>query len=93
LVDDVTLLVSELVTNAVTHGEGGISVVIATDADRVRVEVTDKGNKAPDDLVQMPTASAPKGRGLAIVDHLATEWGVTPLEENGKTVWFEIRRG
>jgi hypothetical protein len=53
----------------------------------VRVEVTD-----PDD--RLPTMAAPNaddigGRGLIIVNGLASAWGVAPTA-SGKTVWFEL---
>jgi anti-sigma regulatory factor (Ser/Thr protein kinase) len=43
---DAALMVSELVTNAVVHGVGAISIRIDAEADTVRIEVADEGNVA-----------------------------------------------
>lgn len=90
LVDDALVLVSELVTNAVLHGQPEIRLRLRRIPPGIGVAVSDEG----DDLDQVrpshPSARATSGRGLAIVDTLAADWGVqagTP----GKVVWFELR--
>jgi anti-sigma regulatory factor (Ser/Thr protein kinase) len=81
--DDVTLAVSELVTNAVVHGTGDIELRVETDGRVVKGEVIDGGHGLEDDVRQ----DAVDGRGLRIVAQLATKWGVF----QGTThVWFEI---
>lgn len=81
---DAALLVSELVTNAVTHGVGEIWLRVDTETDGVRVEVSDQGNVA---LAPSPTPGAHGGWGLRIVDELASEWGVL---EGSTRVWFRL---
>ncbi len=82
------LAVSELVTNAVVHGRGVISLRASLDRDRLLVEVIDEGSgfarvvheRSFDDL---------GGRGLDIVDSETSRWG---LYEGTTHVWFEIER-
>lgn len=81
------LLVNELVANAIVHGEGSISFSLEIGAGGVRVAVTDEGEELPVLRASSPTAEG--GRGLSIVDTLATRWGVDP-EGRGKSVWFEL---
>lgn len=83
------LLTSEVVTNALEHGAGDIWLRLST-ADRVlRVEVTDSSGSAP--RRQQAPPEGQRGRGLMILESLATAWGVTPAEPAGKTVWFTLR--
>jgi anti-sigma regulatory factor (Ser/Thr protein kinase) len=85
--DDVRLVASELVTNVVRHTDDG-GRLDAWDADPLVVEVTDPDRQMP---AQRPTADASCGRGLAIVDQLADEWG-TERTETGKVVWARFKR-
>ena len=87
--DDLRLLVSELVTNAIRHGgadEGSVfSLRLLLDPLRIRVEVTDAG---PGFDRRTPAPRSDGGWGLVFVDRLADRWGV---DHNGTTkVWFEI---
>jgi anti-sigma regulatory factor (Ser/Thr protein kinase) len=83
---DVALMVSELVTNAIVHGVGTISLRIDVKADAVRVEVADDGNVA---LAPSPEPGAHGGWGLRIVEQLADDWGVL---EGSTKVWFQLGR-
>jgi anti-sigma regulatory factor (Ser/Thr protein kinase) len=88
--DDVWLLVTELVTNAVRHG-GAANDRPRRQADRIRVEVVDSGTDfeppAP------PTSGdASGGWGLFLVDRLAERWGICPARA-GTCVWFEVPAG
>ncbi|HEY3773963.1 MAG TPA: ATP-binding protein [Solirubrobacteraceae bacterium] len=84
--EDATLLVSELVTNAVVHGIGVIVLRIDLESDGLRVEVSDDGNVA---LAPSPTPGAHGGWGLRIVDELADDWGVL---KGSTRVWFRLGR-
>lgn len=86
--DVVTLLTSELVTNALLHGGGPIELAIDCDDDLIRVAVTDTGRAQPEP--RHPADDEPGGRGLALVESLAASWGVQPTQP-GKAVWFEVR--
>lgn len=85
LVDDVQLVVSELVTNAIEHGHGRIALSIAEAAGTVKIEVSDC-NPAPA-RVRSARHDDPGGRGLMIVATLADAWGVS---ENGCTTWAAL---
>lgn len=87
--DRVLLATSELVTNAVLHGEGPVTLRAWLDG-HVRVEVTESGGGDPKPRRQHRDDDE-GGRGLLIVEVVATRWGVTPTGRRpGKTVWFEI---
>jgi anti-sigma regulatory factor (Ser/Thr protein kinase) len=83
----VSLLTSEIVTNAVHYAAGAIRLDLAmVDDDVVRVETTDDH---PGDPVLMPIdPSRPGGRGILLVQSLARQWGVR-RDPRGKVVWFE----
>jgi anti-sigma regulatory factor (Ser/Thr protein kinase) len=83
------LLVSELVTNAVVHARGPICLTVHTDAHWVRIEVEDPVHRRP--VLRAATLDALDGRGLLVVDKLATDWG-TEQRATRKVVWFEIGR-
>lgn len=90
-VEDIKLLVSEVVTNAVRHpsAAGAIEMKVTVRRGTVRVEVLDPGGDGfAKPRVSTPPADALGGRGLLIVDRVATRWGVdggTPTR-----VWFEL---
>ena len=92
LLDDVQLLVSELVTNAVRHqsASGEIEMAVALAGRRVRVEVSDPGSGFSKPKVGEPPPDSLGGRGLLIVDRVASRWGVTPGQPT--RVWFELER-
>jgi serine/threonine-protein kinase RsbW len=83
------LLVSELVTNAAVHARSKIRVTVHVDTHWVRVEVEDEGRGQP--VLRPPGPNALRGRGLAVVDRLSTDWG-TDRRDRCKVVWFEIAR-
>ena len=85
---DAVLLASELATNAVLHARSAFEVAVSTDDDHLRIEVSDNDPGVPQ--VQWVPAGATSGRGLLIVETLASAWGVSPTEGGGKTVWFEL---
>lgn len=87
--ETIELLVSELVTNAVLHAESPAEVAVVLHPERIRIEVTDGSTALPQRREAAPVD--PTGRGLALVEELATAWGVEVRDE-GKTVWFEVPR-
>ncbi len=83
---DVTLVASELVTNALMHGEGRIELSLRTDRDRVRVEVMDQGSGAVVEKRERQLDMT-NGWGLQIVDQLSERWGAS---EGTTRVWAEL---
>lgn len=88
--DDLSLVVSELVTNAVRYAEPPVELEIEVTADEVVIAVDDgtPGRPAPRDA----PVHAEGGRGLTMVDLISAETGVRP-NPPGKTVWASLRRG
>lgn len=82
-----TLLVSELVANAVLHTGTPLEVVVEAGHDRARIEVHD-GNPQLPARKHYSNLSA-TGRGLLLVERLAASWGAEPTAA-GKVVWFEL---
>lgn len=90
-VDVTTLLVSELATNAVLHARTDFAVEVSADREGVRVEVLD-GSDVPAQHRQNSNAAA-TGRGVAMVDRLASSWGSYPASARSgfaKGVWFTV---
>ena len=86
LLDKTQLLVTELTTNAVLHARSPIRLSVTPGPDRVRVEVRDDDPR-PLAAPSRPDPESLQGRGLWLVDAIATSWGVNS-NEKGKTVWF-----
>ena len=84
---DVELLTSELVGNAIRHGESPFSVIVGYDGQRVRIQVGDGSPALP--RRRDPGPDSTGGRGVQIVGEVAAAWGVTPTVA-GKRVWFEL---
>ena len=83
---EVALVVSELVNNAVIHGEGDIVVKLQLDGEVLRGEVIDDGGG----FEQAVRTRGPRdisGRGLLIVEALTSRWGI---HEGTTHVWFEM---
>jgi DNA-binding NarL/FixJ family response regulator len=85
----VELLVTELVTNAVVHASSAPRVQLLVSPLLVRVEVFDRVPELPRQRV--PDVEGPGGRGLLVLERMATRWGAEPVE-GGKVVWFEVDR-
>lgn len=88
------LLVSELVTNVVRHTASirmGFTVTVTPNA--LRIEVTeDRTSPVPEHarrVVSDVPVTATSGRGMALVDWLATQWGITRRGQL-TTTWFEV---
>ena len=87
VVDDVELIASELVTNALRHGGGVRCVSLFRSKGYVRLEVSDSSTKMP--TIKSARETDTGGRGIAIVTRLADRWGVE-VQPEGKTVWAQI---
>ncbi|MFF4184998.1 ATP-binding protein [Streptomyces sp. NPDC001691] len=87
--DDALLLVSELVTNACTHGDAPYELRLDHVDGRVWVQVSDHSPERPRPHGRHRAARA-SGHGLYLLQRLSAAWGWVP-RGRGKTVWFEIR--
>jgi anti-sigma regulatory factor (Ser/Thr protein kinase) len=88
--DTLRLLVSELVTNAVRHGDGTEPVEVhAHWNSEVRIEVCDRGHGFTPQP-RFGRLDEPGGFGLFLVGRLADRWGVE--RKDGTTVWFVLER-
>ncbi|GAA2718539.1 hypothetical protein GCM10010315_34220 [Streptomyces luteosporeus] len=90
LADDVELLVSELVTNAITHSHGTeitMSLLLANGT--LRLEVRDQSTRHPQ--IQNPDDDEESGRGLKLVEWITKDhygsWGVSP---DGTSTWCTL---
>jgi serine/threonine-protein kinase RsbW len=86
----IELLAGELLANAVIHGPpaGRIWVTARWDSSGVRIAVRDEGAELP--LLKHPSPTALGGRGVGLVDSLASRWGIEDEGPGGKTVWFAL---
>ncbi|MDJ0380514.1 SpoIIE family protein phosphatase [Streptomyces sp. G-G2] len=90
LADDVELAAGELLVNALLHTEGGAVLtmeVLPEPVRRIRLWVKDRSSVWP--RRRTPGEAATTGRGLLLVDALATHWGVESRGD-GKAVWCEF---
>lgn len=91
LLDDAVLLSSEVVTNAVVHGPkpGTITVAVEWDSANLAMAVADESASVP--VARPSDAATEGGRGLHLLDALASSWGVRQAAtEPGKVVWFKL---
>ncbi|WP_327238112.1 ATP-binding protein [Streptomyces sp. NBC_01317] len=83
-VDDATLVVSELVTNATRHGRSGCRLQLSVDRGRVTVEVHDNSPLRP--RISTADTMAEGGRGMTLVRELSRRLSVLGAPGGGKTV-------
>lgn len=85
-----SLLVSELITNAVLHAGTEIRLVIDGLGDHLRVAVHDGSDRMI--RRRRHSVEATTGRGLMLLEQMASGWGVEPVDR-GKAVWFTLPVG
>jgi anti-sigma regulatory factor (Ser/Thr protein kinase) len=88
VVRTVELLTSEVVTNAIVHGRSGPQLIVVISDDVVRVSVRDVSPDVP--VRRLGRVDDVSGRGVIIVEQLASAWGVERERGGGKKVWFEV---
>jgi anti-sigma regulatory factor (Ser/Thr protein kinase) len=88
LADDAALITTELFSNALRHAPSPQYVLAVDHNDgRPRIEMWDSGNRLPER--QTPDTDAETGRGLHLIEALATAWG-TRHAASGKCVWATL---
>ncbi|MEU5598469.1 SpoIIE family protein phosphatase [Streptomyces sp. NPDC020298] len=92
---DLELAVTELVTNGLVHADSEVEVRLREYSNRLRVDVRDSDPRPPLPAPVLASgetdSESEHGRGLLIVDALASSWGNSP-SGRGKSVWFELTR-
>ncbi|MEI6360717.1 MAG: ATP-binding protein [Actinomycetes bacterium] len=89
--EDIELVASELVANAVEHGEGDVELALALRPPGLRLTVV-SGAAAGEPQVRPASPEDEGGRGLAIVAALADRWGWD--QDDGRlAVWAEFEDG
>ncbi len=73
---DAALIVSELVTNAVIHGDRSVPIALEVTIDKRRVRLSVATQAGHEVKLRMRSPNAPGGFGLSIVNTLASEWGI-----------------
>lgn len=91
VVEIAQLLTTELVTNALEHGTGEITLDIARSDRDLRIDVADDAPGRPCTPEGIPQGT--RGRGMLLVESMAAAWGVDPPTGPGKRVWFRLRIG
>ena len=89
LIDRAELLADELVTNAVVHARTSLRVRLELRGDLLHIGVHDASPRLLRTVPLDPGAES--GRGLRLVEQLATAWGVHPAHDGGKVVWCTLR--
>lgn len=91
--DEMQVLASELVTNALIHAHSRVDLRLRKYSNRIRVEVQDSDPNPPVPTTlledEIGNEDAENGRGLLIVEALAHSWGSSPAGR-GKITWFEL---
>lgn len=88
VVEDASLMVTEMVTNAVEHGGPPVRLGVSVHASQARVTVHDAIPLLPR-RVHLDLG-AEHGRGLVLVAALADRWGAELVPADGKRVWFDV---
>src|SRR5947209_6143318 len=97
LISDGSLLLTELVTNAVLHASSQVHVAAAVADGTLEIGVGDHDPRPPRlrrgerDLLSALSLSH-GGRGIRLVDQIAEEWGWVSLSA-GKQIWFRLSVG
>jgi anti-anti-sigma factor len=87
--DDVRLIASELVTNAIRHAGTMVELRLESTPELVVVAVADSSPSEPARLEPDPEAAG--GRGLRLVEGFSDAWGANPRPSGGKVVWASLR--
>ena len=88
-IDDAALLTTELVSNVLAHvgGEATLTVEVDSSDEWLRIGVVDGSAVLP--VVQELDRDRPRGRGLRMLQLVASRWGSEEAGD-GKRVWFEL---
>jgi anti-sigma regulatory factor (Ser/Thr protein kinase) len=82
-----SLLISEVVANAVLHARGPVTVEVQQKGRAYRIAVSDRSRTPPTEKGYRSDDAT--GRGLQLLDRLAAAWG-WERNDTGKVVWFDL---
>ncbi|MEU5364281.1 ATP-binding protein [Streptomyces sp. NPDC005925] len=98
--DDAVLVLTELASNAVSHAvpraagrEQDVRLGLRVDPRHLTLSVSDPADAPPVCRPAGGWALEERGRGLRLVDALSDEWGWSPRDPAGKTVWAKLPTG
>jgi anti-sigma regulatory factor (Ser/Thr protein kinase)/anti-anti-sigma regulatory factor len=89
VIDRAELLADELVTNAVLHAQTPVGLRLKLHGDLLSIGVHDDSPRLLRPVAHDPDAES--GRGLRLIEELASAWGVRPHPDGGKVVWCTLR--
>ncbi|HEX8343433.1 MAG TPA: ATP-binding protein [Actinoplanes sp.] len=90
LYDDMDLVFTELVSNAVRHGGGLCEAQLSNTGDHLRLLAADNDPRSP--ALRARRGNQPNGRGMHLIQAIADAWGVQRHHtEIGKRVWADLR--
>jgi anti-sigma regulatory factor (Ser/Thr protein kinase) len=90
LYEDLDLVFTELISNAVRHGGGLCEAQLANTGDHLRLVAADNDPRSP--AVRARSVDQPGGRGMHLIQAIADGWGVYRHHtEVGKRVWADLR--
>ena len=90
LYDDVDLVFTELLSNAVRHGGGLREAQLSNTGEHLRLVAADHDPRSP--AVRARRVDRPNGRGMHLIQAIADRWGVQRHHtETGKRVWADLR--
>jgi anti-anti-sigma factor len=89
VIDRAELLADELVTNAALHARTPLRLRLELRGDHLRIAVEDASPRLMRLVPHDPEAE--EGRGLRLVEQLATAWGIRLRPDGGKVVWCSLR--
>jgi anti-anti-sigma regulatory factor/anti-sigma regulatory factor (Ser/Thr protein kinase) len=87
-VEDAKLIITELVSNAVRHGKGDLRLLVLLRDRHLHLSIADASVDQPRRMLPDPDTGE-GGRGLLLVDAVATAWGSSPTAD-GKVVWATL---
>lgn len=87
-IDDASLLVNEVVSNAVEHGDPPVRLGVSVNDGHARMDVKDANPQEPEPKPR--DTEAEHGRGMILLDELSDRWGVEQIPGDGKSVWFDV---
>jgi anti-sigma regulatory factor (Ser/Thr protein kinase) len=90
LYDDMDLVFTELLSNAVRHGGGLREAQLTNTGEHLRLVAADNDPRSPAARPRRP--DQPNGRGMHLIQAIADRWGIYRHHtEIGKRVWADLR--